>query len=468
MLSDQDISPRSVVEPSCGHGNFLFAALEAFPSIEKAYGYDINGEYTAALANSLKRHILGEKVRVIHRDFFVTDWKAELKEAPDSLLILGNPPWATSAELGKLGAKNLPFKCNKQKFEGLDALTGKSNFDISEWMIIRMLEQVSSRKAVLAMLCKTPVARKVLRHVWTNGYAFEQADIYLIDAKRHFNVNADACLLTVSTSEKPPRPECRIYNNLDASEKPLQTFGFRDGKLISDAEEYEKWKHLQGQERYKWRSGIKHDCCRVMELRRDGERYFNGFGDMVELEPDCLFPMLKSSDLSGAAVKAPAPTRWMIVTQKRTGESTAQLKDKVPRTWEYLMRYAELLDNRKSSIYRNRSRFSIFGVGEYSFKPWKIAISGLYKKLHFKIVGPYDKKPTMMDDTCCFISCERQKDARFLASLLNSKAARRFYESQIFWDNKRPITIDILRRLDLLHLARELQAEKAFAALIKR
>jgi hypothetical protein len=42
-----------------------------------------------------------------------------------------------------------------------------------------------------------------------------------------------------------------------------------------------------------------------------------------------------------------------------------------------------------------------------------------------------------------------------LADLLNGDIAQAFYRSFIFWDAKRPITSEILRRLDLLALARQ-------------
>jgi len=37
-------------------------------------------------------------------------------------------------------SENLPKKSNFQGLRGLDARTGKSNFDIAEWMLIRLIE----------------------------------------------------------------------------------------------------------------------------------------------------------------------------------------------------------------------------------------------------------------------------------------------------------------------------------------
>ena len=71
--------------------------------------------------------------------------------------------------------------------------------------------------------------------------------------------------------------------------------------LVANVELYERWKHLLGQERYRWRSGIKHDCSRVMEMRKEETGYRNGSGELVDLEPTFLHPMLKSSELANQA-----------------------------------------------------------------------------------------------------------------------------------------------------------------------
>ena len=151
----------------------------------------------------------------------------------------------------------------------------------------------------------------------------------------------------------------------------------------------------------------------------------------------------------------PTPSRYMLVTQRSVGEDTLQIKRQAPRTWNYLRSHASRLDKRASSIYRNRPRFSVFGVGPYSFAPWKVAISGFYKRLDFRCIGPVEDKPVVFDDTCYFLPCQTEHDAKLLTELLNSKAAKGFFHSLIFWDAKRPITVQLLASLDLRILAKE-------------
>ena len=474
LLFEKGIRPVSILEPTCGEGNFLLSALDRFPSVSEAVGVDINAEHVNRLRGKIAQRKNSQRIRITQGDFFNIDWNEILEHLPEPILVIGNPPWVTNAELARLRSDNLPQKTNLWNFSGLDSITGKSNFDISEWMLIHILERIEGRDAVLAMLCKTSVARKVLRYAWKKDVRLASSSTYLFDAGETFGVSVDACLLICETACKTARPQsCKVYSSL-SEEVHETTLGFRDGRLISQARLYDRWKHLQGDEYYRWRSGIKHDCSRVMELEKEGgvasfpfvevRRYRNKLGELHELESTYLYPMLKSSNVAKDDVLEPA--KWMLVTQRSVGESTTPIRDKAPRTWRYLQDHGDFLDARKSSVYENRPRFSIFGVGEYSFAPWKVAISGLYKKLHFVVIGSCEGKPIVLDDTCYFIPCGNRREAEYLAGLLNSEIAGQFFEAFIFWDKKRPITAGILRRLDLTALARELGTEDQIRAFL--
>jgi len=456
LLSQCGCKPLSVLEPTCGAGNFLRAAHEQFGSIKRAVGVEINGEYVTSARRSIPDALNGGQLTIIKEDFFTVHWEEILGLLPDPLLIIGNPPWVTNAELGSLGSANLPLKSNFRNQAGIDAITGKSNFDISEWMLIRALDWIRGRQATLAMLCKTAVARKVLFNAWSTGQPLETSDIYQIDAMKFFGAAVDACLLVVRPSPYARSLDCRIHESPEENE-PVAVLGYRNGQLVANVQAFERWAYLEGEELYRWRSGIKHDCAKVMEVREENGRYRNGLGELVELEAEYLYPMLKSADIFRE--DPPAPRRWMLVTQRFVGEDTCRIRDKAPKTWEYLVRHGALLDRRVSAIYRKRARFSIFGVGDYSFALWKVAISGLYKRLEFKMIGPSDGKPVVLDDTCYFIACRAKGEAQLLTELLNSEPARQFFSAVIFRDAKRPLTVAVLRRLDLLVVARELNLE---------
>lgn len=452
LLAAKRFTPKSIVEPTCGTGKLFLAALDAFPGFDRAVGIDVNPEYLRQLKGSLSAAQV-RRATVELGNFFEEDWPARIASLLDPILVLGNPPWVTSSDLGYLKSHNIPVKENFHGRAGLDAITGKSNFDISEWMLLKLLAALDGRDAILAMLCKTAVARKVLSFSWNAGYRIRSAATYKIDTARHFDAAVDACLLVCELGTGQPTLWCRTFESISVK-RPSGTLGYRDGLLLADIELYEKHKGLAGESPYKWRSGVKHDCAAVMELRdRDGV-YENGAGRTVELEPDFLYPMLKSSEVARAGLIP--PSRSMIVTQRFVGDETARIKDAAPRTWRYLADHRDSFERRASSIYKGRPAFSIFGIGDYTFAPWKVAISGLYKKLEFRVIGPHDGKPVVLDDTCYFVACDSEREARFVFSLLSSDTAKEFYSAFVFWDAKRPITTELLRRLDLWRLAQQL------------
>lgn len=434
ILRDLGLRPASLLEPTCGVGHFLESALRHFPDALQVRGVEINEDYARAAMDRT-----GVPIEVAN--IFTLDWRSLMARLPDPLLIVGNPPWVTNASLSTIGSENVPRKENVHRHTGLDAVTGKSNFDISEWLLLRLLEEMDGRSGAIAMLCKSAVARKALRYAWKNGMQTSGARMFRIDAQKHFSAAVEACLLVCSFSPGASERECALETG--------QVLGYRDGELLADVRCYETHQHLRGPSAYKWRSGIKHDCAKVMEFTLEGSALRNGFDEVVEIEETCVFPLMKSSDVGHTR----GPARYVLVPQKRIGEDTLHLQCSAPRTWAYLQRHRKRLDARASAIYAGRPPFSIFGVGEYAFAPWKVVISGFYKTLQFRAIGPSETRPVMLDDTVYFLPCESRAEAEELCEMLNSPAAKNFFKARTFWDAKRPITVSLLSQLSIEHLA---------------
>ena len=451
LKRNHNISPDHIIEPTCGKGAFVLTAAESFQS-SQVHGYEINPKYVDAANKEIKIRNLEDRSNVTEADFFDMNWENEISGMNGQLLIIGNPPWVTSSELGMLNSKNLPEKANFQGRKGIDAITGSGNFDISEWMLLKHVSWLSIREGVIAFLCKISVARKVMRQVRQfNEHKFS-GHIYPIDAKAYFDASVEACLFVLTT--ETGNADCEVYDSLD-SITPSHVIGERDGVIVSDVKIYKKWRHLKGQDSaYVWRSGLKHDSSNIMELEEFDGGYINGFGEKVELEDTYIYPLLKSSDIGNGRVKS--YRKVVIVTQKNVGEDTSEIMKIAPKTWEYLNQHSVHLDNRKSTIYKGKPRFSIFGIGQYSFTDWKIAISGLYKNIQFNIIPPINGKPVMLDDTVNLIPVSSKKEADFIYMLLTSQPAKEFLSSLVFLDEKRPVTTKILRELSLKEVAKEL------------
>jgi hypothetical protein len=458
VLCQLGIHPRSILEPTCGRGEFVAAVSVSFPEAETIIGIDINRDHLSVAGTRVT--LTDRRIELRQGDFFKLDWRDIVRTAGAPWLIVGNPPWVTSADLGTIESDNLPEKSNFHGRTGIEAITGKSNFDISEWMLLRYLDWLEGGEGAIAVLCKTAVARKILLHVWKKNIPTRFAQIYTIDALDHFGAAVDACFFILKIEPNAKTVTCDVFGAFDA-QTPSHTIGFLHGHVISDVAAMNSYIGLLGEDNhYIWRSGIKHDCSKVMELAITQGRYQNGLGEIASIEDTMLFPMLKSSDIGNGRIRC---QRAMIITQRFVGEDTKHIRKTAPKTWEYLTRHTELLNKRGSVIYRNKPPFSIFGVGPYSFAPWKVAISGFYKKLHFVKVGPLNGRPIVFDDTVYFLPCWSEEEASFVEALLQSEAAEIFLRAMIHWDEKRPITAEILRRLNLQKLAAMLRRDKDYS-----
>ena len=440
------LAPSSVVEPTCGLGSFLGAAAEAFPDAGRLVGLELREDYLAEAARTMQGEIANGRLSLRREDLFVVDWARLLGDLPQPVLVLGNPPWVTSAALGRLGSSNLPPKVNSEGLRGLEAMTGRSNFDISEWLLLRLLEGLAPLEgAALAMLVKTSVARRVLRHAFRRGLPFGEAHLFGLDTSAEFGASVDAALLFLLRGGDLASPCCVRWRGLDST-SPDGRIAWVDGLLVADREAYEGARELRASEPQGWRSGVKHDCVKVLELRREGDALRNGMGEPVDVEDEVLYPLLKSSDL-GRGVKR--VRRWLLLTQRSMGEPPELLRERAPRAWAYLDGHRALLSRRKSSIYKGRPPFAIFGIGGYSFIEWKVAVSGLYKRPRFVAVGPEGTRPVLFDDTVYFRPCSGEAEALHLEELLNGPGAAKYFEALLFPDAKRPVTMALLDGLDL-------------------
>lgn len=438
-LAELGVAPELIIEPTCGTGAFVEAAAQTFPSARKIIGVEINPAYLAALQTRKQHFAASDRVQLLQGDFFALDWQA-LTTSQETLLVIGNFPWVTNSQQGAIGGSNLPRKTNFRNRSGLEALTGTSNFDISEWMLIQTSNWLRHRRGHLAMLVKTSVARKFLHYLYTQNIPLRHAAIYPIETEKYFGVSVQACLLFCEFDGVSHNYDYEVFESLESGRS--FRVGHRNGMTVRDVETFERLRRYYGTSSMKWRSGIKHDCAAVLELQKSSAGWMNGLGETVDVEPERIYPLLKGSDVANN--RTTATNRYILLTQTAIGQPTRLLQTLAPKTWAYLEAHAACLDERKSRIYRNGPRFSMFGVGSYTFAPYKVAICGLYKKLEFRMVEPIDGKPVIFDDTVYFLSFETREEAARVLEILSSSTARAFYNALIFWDEKRPIKSSLL------------------------
>ena len=459
-LTAKNVSPEIVIEPTCGKGNFIVASLRQFKNTKKVFGVEIYKPYVWESKFNIIDFYLSNptenkpEISVIHNSVFDFDFKTIAKEnSTKEILIIGNPPWVTNSKLGSLSSSNLPKKTNFKNHNGLDAMTGKSNFDIAEYITLMMIETFQHQKGNVALLVKNTVIKNIVFDQFTKKHLISNLEKHCIDSKKEFNVSVEASLFYCRLNSNPTFycTEFDFYNNSN----PKLNFGWLSNKFVSNIKTYSNAEQIDGKCPFEWRQGIKHDCSSIMELDKVNGHFVNGLKEEIELEDDLVYGLLKSSDLKNTVIKG--TRKYTIVTQKKAGQETNYIKYYCPKTYKYLSRYQDIFNSRKSSIYKNKPPFSIFGIGDYSFKPYKVAISGLYKTFHFTLVIPQNDKPVMLDDTCYMLGFDKLEFAVYSFLLLNFTTTKQFLQSITFADAKRTFTKDVLMRIDLLKLAQTIE-----------
>lgn len=462
-LVSKNILPKVVIEPTCGKGNFIIASLKNFKSITTIFGVEIYKPYVwETKFNIINFHLENPKsnkpeISILHCNVFDFDFKNIAKQFYlEEILIIGNPPWVTNSMLGSLNSMNLPRKNNFKNHSGLDAMTGKGNFDIAEFITMSLIETFQNSNGNLLLLVKNSVVKNIVFDQNKRNFKIGTIEKHSIDCKKEFNVSVEASLFYCKLNSVPEF-NCKEFNFYE-NQNYVQNFGWLENKFVSNIDTYNNTKEIDGESPFVWRQGLKHDCSSIMELDKVNGHYVNGLNEEIKLENDLVYGILKSSDLKNTVINQ--TRKYTIVTQKKVGQDTKYIKSEFPKTFGYLIDHLANFDSRKSSIYNNKPSFSIFGIGDYSFKPYKVAISGLYKTFHFTLVLPQNGKPVMLDDTCYLIGFDKIEFAVYSLILLNSKTAMQFLKSITFSDAKRTFTKDVLMRIDLLELAKNMDSKE--------
>ncbi|MCX8492162.1 MAG: hypothetical protein ORN54_13955, partial [Cyclobacteriaceae bacterium] len=321
-----NIEAETIIEPTCGKGNFLVSAKRHFPK-KKLLGFEVNDDYVTIL-NHRSELQNDQNIKIFKSNFFETDWKSVVQEVNGTFLVLGNLPWVTNSSQGVSNGKNLPVKSNFHQLTGIEAITGKSNFDISEYMMIEILSWFKERSGTVALLLKTAVARKTIAYAQKHRIPLQSAKIFKINSKKAFNVSVDACLLLLQLDQRSPITyDYKIYDDLDSSN--FQRIGHRDGLTVANLDDFHKYSYLAGGGSTRWRSGIKHDLASIMELVQQGGHLVNGLGEEINIERELIYPLMKGSDVAGAKF---SNGKYIVVTQAFTGEDTEYIKAKFPKT----------------------------------------------------------------------------------------------------------------------------------------
>src|SRR5690554_1857362 len=264
-LASKNISPEIVIEPTCGKGNFIIASLRNFKNIKNVFGVEIYKPYVWETKFSVVDFFLSNpntnkpEISIIHCNVFDFDFNAIAKKhSANDILVIGNPPWVTNSKLGSLNSTNLPKKTNFKNHSGLDAMTGKGNFDIAEFITLTMVETFQDMKGHLLLLVKNSVVKNIVFDQNKNRYKISEIEKHCIDSKKEFNVSVEASLFYCKLNTEPEFEcaEFSIYTtnelrtirrtNRRNEERKSNRFGWLSDKFVSNIDNYSNAEQIDG------------------------------------------------------------------------------------------------------------------------------------------------------------------------------------------------------------------------------
>ncbi len=430
-----------IIEPTFGKGSFLSTLPDT--ASEAILGWEIDQDHFEQTKVALHSHPKSGQMRLSLGDIFKIDQNDVSVDATSRVLVIGNPPWVTNSEQSSLGSLNTGTKRNLKSLSGLEAKTGKANFDISEAIILHLIEVLKNAKLVqFALLGKFIVLRNLLQFLRAKTQVGD-FEFHRIDALKHFGAAVDAGLIKFKVG-RSVRSEsvCQIFASVGG--RLEREVGLLNGRFVYDVTSYNRNAFLENTSlpAYIWRQGIKHDLGDILELTQENGFLVNRLGEKVEVEPQTLFYLHKSSDIFHGR-----PARFLIpIYQRDLKDTLDDLPQRYPLLHSYLMKHQEAFVSRKSSIYRNKSPFTLFGIGEYTHSSFKIAVGGLYSNPVFRLLqtGEY---PVAVDDTSYAISTNDHEEANYIFAVLNLEKTTEFLKSISYPKDKRTFSKEVLSRV---------------------
>jgi hypothetical protein len=148
------------------------------------------------------------------------------------------------------------------------------------------------------------------------------------------------------------------------------------------------------------------------------------------IEPDLLYPLLRGRDVQRWKAE---PSAWIIVPHTEETRMhpipLSLMQESYPRTFGYLLRFKEALDQRRGFTgwerqFQREAFYAIQRIGTYTFAPWKVVWREVAHTLDAAVAPPFDDKPTVPDHTLILIDCASNEEAHYLCAALNSSPVR--------------------------------------------
>ena len=174
------------------------------------------------------------------------------------------------------------------------------------------------------------------------------------------------------------------------------------------------------------------------------------------IEADLLYPLLRWGDVARYSAR---PDLLLLLAQDcstRTGIDEALMREKYPRTWEYLSRFRPCLTRRAAyrRYQQGRPFYSMYNVGPYTIAPIKVVWRRMDRRMRAAVATSVDDpflgpRPVIPQETCVLIACQSPAEAHYLCAVMNSSLVNHLVQSHSVAGGKGFGTPNMLEYLNL-------------------
>jgi hypothetical protein len=155
------------------------------------------------------------------------------------------------------------------------------------------------------------------------------------------------------------------------------------------------------------------------------------------IEPDLVFPVLRGEDIERWKFRQEIFALIVQDPKKRIGYDESLMKQKWPKTYNYLTRFKEFLISQAAYKKYHQDQgnpfYSQFNISEETFKRYKVIWNQMGNELYSCLISqtktPFGYKPIIPLHTVAFFATNNESEAHYLCAIINSKPVRDYIKS---------------------------------------
>jgi len=173
----------------------------------------------------------------------------------------------------------------------------------------------------------------------------------------------------------------------------------------------------------------------------------------TKIEKDLIYPIIKPRHIKKWIIKG---YYYIIIPHKKHGRNNeSELRINYPKTYKYLFSFKRELLKRASRWFKGGDKpfYSLFGIGDYTFKPFKVVWSSIGYLPAFAVADKVDdkyigKKEIIPDNTISYIPFDSENEAYYICGILNSELVHKLF-SYRSTKSKWGISISMVKNLPI-------------------